>query len=221
MDEADLLIDANGSRVVLERGQERHAARSVNVARDRGDKSLGIATAAEVRVSADGTDFRKTGWGQSLAGHGGEPAADANSQVPSELSGMVAEGPRLGERSEGQHLGIIRRLHGHDGLRERGLSWNRRADHLNESAATDKLPSRRNRGLILKKKNRNIAFGHDGGEVCICLGGGFLKCRERSYIGRVAAGETMSYLRPDGETGMRRSQGIPDGIIEQRVIADL
>ena len=221
MDEADLLIDANGSRVVLERGQERHAASRVDVACDRGDKSLGVSAAAEVRVRADGTDLHKAGRGQSLAGHGGEPAVDANSQVSSDLSSMVAEGPRLGERSEGQHLGIIRRLHGHDGLRERGLSWNRRADHLNESATTDKLPSGGKRGLILKKENRNIAFRHDGGEVCICLGCGFLKCGERSYIGRVAAGETMSYVRPDGERGMRSSQRIPDGIIEQRVVAGL
>src|SRR5437899_2793797 len=78
MNKTHLLIDANSSRVGLKRGQERHAALGVNVARDCGDKSLSIAVAAEVRVRADSAHFREAGRSQSLASHCSEAAIDAN-----------------------------------------------------------------------------------------------------------------------------------------------
>src|ERR1700722_14427832 len=111
MDEAHLLIDANSSRVGLKRGQERHAALEVNVARDCGDKSPSIAAAAEVRGCADGTHLREAGRCQSLTSHCGEADIDANPHEPAEVGSMVAERPRLCEAREGYHIGEIRGRH--------------------------------------------------------------------------------------------------------------
>src|ERR1700723_3526879 len=169
MNEAHLLIDANRSRVGLKRSQERHSALGLNIARDSGDKSLGIPATTKVRVRADRDHLCENGGRQSLARHCSEASTTANPHEPAKLGSAFAKRASFCQGGESHHLGKIRGLQRENSLGKGRSIRNRRAHHLNERSTANKLPARRNLGQIFKKENRDIALGHNLCEVRVCL----------------------------------------------------
>ena len=88
-------------------------------------------------MGADGADFGESGWGESLTGHCGEAAVDADSDKSAEGGGLVAEWAGFGEGREGFHFGEVGRCERNDRLCEVRLVWKLGADHLDEGAVAD------------------------------------------------------------------------------------
>jgi hypothetical protein len=73
---------------------------------------------------------------------------------------------------------------------------------LNQCSIAEKLPTWRNLDGVFEEENGNISFGHDCGEICICLRRRLLKGGQRTYVSRIPAGEAVACMRAHCEMGM-------------------
>jgi hypothetical protein len=109
----------------------------------------------------------------------------------------------------------------YDAFDERSRLGDCRADHLNERSTPEKLPIRRRLGWAFEKEHGDIALRHNGGQVGVCLGCLFSEGGERAYVRRIAACQTVPYIRADGEMRMTGNERIPNGIVEHCIIFEM
>lgn len=156
-----------------------------------------------------------------MAGHCRETAVDANSQEAAEPGSLGAKRPRVCECGKGHHLGRVRRFQRYDAFDERNRLGDGRADHLNERSTAENLPIRRRLGWAFEKEDGDIVLRHNGRQVGVCLGCLFSDAGERAYVRRIAACQTVPYIRTDGEMRMTANERIPDGIVEHCIIFEM
>jgi hypothetical protein len=124
-----------------------------NVSHDLGYQPGGVAAATEVGMRTHGAHFGESWHTRALAGHGCEFAILSNAEVRAELVGALAEGARVGQRSQGDHLGNIGWTELLDRLVSLFCSRQRtRSDHLEDIQAPElREASREGLGSLVKK----------------------------------------------------------------------